>query len=462
LAALQRTLDFALAQLREGDESVAQVLSKSASTGEVFSRCRDLELRLAWVQRLWVYFRDKLDQRDGDTPSTRRSREVLEAADDIIWSCYAPPFRYQKRPLHSAPLAYIAPLAMANAATREDAPDELESDVDATFLNACLEQLPMPLIGLPPSFVDNPWWLVLVAHETGHHVQNDLTPGGAELIKDFAALLQNAVKTSGVPNADATAWFSRGKEVFADIYSVLCVGPAAIQALAEMILSLPETMLASAPRYPAPLVRLRLLAEVADQLGVNGTAALPAEVVTQIAELENLNDPEPEARRALVDLKLIPHLAKAALNIPLGDLPTFPNLMFFDKADFLAGSSYVEWAGRFAARKDVTPASDIAAARWLVGAAFAASIPLANNAVADPAVGPPKPADETFSDEPLRSSLLPSVVAGREPGLRALGGNAKAGPMAPNPAFADLIVRTPAARLRNPAAPAKSTGPAIP
>src|SRR5215469_10099879 len=53
----------------------------------VYARCRKIDRRTLWVERLFSYFQTKFDQR-----LDSRYQTLLEAADEVVWSCYAQPF----------------------------------------------------------------------------------------------------------------------------------------------------------------------------------------------------------------------------------------------------------------------------------------------------------------------------------------------------------------------------------
>ena len=75
--------------------------------------------------------------------------------------------------------------------------------------------------------------------------------------------------------AGGLRWRPWHEEIFADLYSVLMIGPWAAWALAELVWGADRAMLDdSYPRYPAPIIRLMFMAEVADRLHVDPAPAL--------------------------------------------------------------------------------------------------------------------------------------------------------------------------------------------
>src|SRR5262249_45617822 len=144
------------------------------------------ERRLALIDRLFGFFRHKLDQRD-DEPLCA----ALDAADEVIRSLYVQPFRAAGLAEPAAPLAYVEPAFSPRAIPRDEPPTELRTDDDV--LRAALARLPVGVVGLPPWFEEGPWTLVVLAHEVGHHVHFDLAPGYA-LVKRVGEVLKQAAE----------------------------------------------------------------------------------------------------------------------------------------------------------------------------------------------------------------------------------------------------------------------------
>src|SRR5262249_34113269 len=146
---------------------------------------------------------------------------------------------------------------------RNEPPQDLRSDVDAEYLGEMLREIPIPVVALPPGCVDEPWRLAYIAHEVGHHVQTDFLPKD-ELITKIGVLLQETVDTR---------WRPWSHEIFADLYSLLTLGPWALWALTEAVWGAPSRMLDDTNgRYPCPLVRLLLMKALADRLCLDGNS----------------------------------------------------------------------------------------------------------------------------------------------------------------------------------------------
>ena len=218
------------------------------ATGDVYTACTAIDAATGWVRRLWDYYRRRFDQRQDDLLGP-----LLDAADEVVWSLFAPAFPNEKsRP--PAPLCTIDPTAQPWAReSHRPLPPEVSNDSQATVLDVYLRTVPIPLLGMPAWVVDSPWWLVYLGHEVGHHVQRD-----ADLVVKWADWLDSV---SGRPS-----WGNRGEEVFADVFSVLALGGWAAFALADAVWASPSSMIRASERYPAPVVRIELTARLAEKL----------------------------------------------------------------------------------------------------------------------------------------------------------------------------------------------------
>ena len=233
------------------------------TTGAAYAECTRMERQIAWLWRAWDYFRAKFDQR-----LDSRYADTLLAADEVVWSCYRPFFRQPlgERIPDPAPLPYIemeySPVAVRSdqAAVLGGRPDHQE------LLAIAFQKLPMPILKLPVSAITNPWVLALIAHETGHFVQRMVSSSPLQFVADFRALVEKA--------AGNAAWDGWSAEIFADWYSVLTMGQWALHPIAQFGAG---DVAANARRgavYPSLLVRLELMAALADAYGFPGTAAL--------------------------------------------------------------------------------------------------------------------------------------------------------------------------------------------
>ncbi|MGH3170692.1 MAG: hypothetical protein ACRDN0_33070, partial [Trebonia sp.] len=232
--------------------------------GEAYDECRQQDRKLLHARRLWQWYAEKLGQRAvGD----EMTAQTLKAADEIIWSCWKTAFTTMGAPVPAAPIAYVVPEFSASATPRTDPPAGLRPGAD-DLLRKHIERLPVPVVGLPPVCVRRPWWLIVAAHETGHHIQFE-TEGLEQRAQE--AIAAAVCDTTASPSL-ARTWRKWSRELFADACSVLFTGPAAIWAVRELE-TRPAKALRESPSgtYPPPLVRFAVLDAVAEQAGFPAT-----------------------------------------------------------------------------------------------------------------------------------------------------------------------------------------------
>jgi hypothetical protein len=224
----------------------------------VYAECRQADTRLHYVRKLWRYYADKFDQRAG--PEGDPMAQTLRAADEVIWSCWKTALKnlgMSPEFYATAPLAYLSPQFAASTTHRTDYPRDLGPSLDSVFAGH-VRQLPIPVIALPPGCQRRPWWLVVAAHEVGHHIQWSL-PGVEERTRDAV--------TAAVDGRLAAAWPRWHQELFADACAVLLTGPAAIWAITELETG-PVIGMTLKSRYPPPPVRLAVARAVAGKAGL--------------------------------------------------------------------------------------------------------------------------------------------------------------------------------------------------
>jgi hypothetical protein len=364
---LEEVLVRALAQL--GGE-IAK-LPGTRPLGSVYAECARFDRNIAWVRRLWEYFALKFDQR-----RNVRFQPVLAAADEIVWSCYAEAFQNAAgaAPRGPAPLPYLEPLFAPHALPRVDIPPDLRSEVDRDFLSACLEQLPISLIALPTVCVDAPWWLILLGHEVGHHVQFDLIPP-RQLFAAFGKFLAKAGEQEMA--GEGERWKRWSPEIFADAFSVHALGPWAARGITELETKDDVTMMseivAEKSAYPAPWVRLNFLAAVAEQLDENDTIAregVPAGDLPQVAPGDKAAFQRQQTERAL---KAAPGIAKTIVKNSVEQLGTFQKLCGWQPAYFSPGGSVDQWAQALQGDPaDFMPEQTLHTPRLVISGAWAA------------------------------------------------------------------------------------------
>lgn len=369
---------------------------------ELYAACRQMDLRNAWIRRLFGYFRAKFDQRDDPKLSP-----LLDGADEMIWSCHAPAWKAAVGKVPAAPLAYIEPLFSPRAIPKDDPPPELETQIDAPFLKEFLAALPVPVIALPTSCLGAPWWLVVVAHECGHHLQRELE-ADLELVKRFADELRAAIEPTPEGGADPSAaerWARWGQEIFADVYSVLCTGRSALSVVAEFEWAEDAVMTQRRSLYPAPLVRLALMAETLHQLLRKLPAPAPqadaADLLgPELARLRSRVESQPVSaaeQQTAVDLALTPRVAAAALSAVVKGPHTLKAISGWDLYPAGPGAKLSEWAKKLRSQdSNLYAPPEAASARRIVAAGFES--------------WQEAPAGDDASHETVRSKLAKAVL----------------------------------------------------
>lgn len=276
LQAIRSVLLGAVDELR----SNLALLDLNRLPGNVYDECRDYDEAIVWLERLWDYFRAKFDQRDDQ----HRLGPLLKAADEVVWSCYRQVVlraraRDPRLPLRPSPLAFVAP-EYSPAAVQSDRPlpPDLVLSADLSFLADYVKSLPVPVVRLPPWCIDSPWWLIYVGHEVGHHIQHDLN-----LVGHVREGLEQVAAAHHLPESDVKLWGRWGEEIFADVFSVITMGPWAVWAIAEVERSTPAEMVKPKQFYPPPIIRLALLARTAEKLKMDLGAALDGILIEAIA-----------------------------------------------------------------------------------------------------------------------------------------------------------------------------------
>jgi hypothetical protein len=384
---------FLTAAVGEIEKDLKNV-SSSQPDYEVYESCRSAELRLLWVRRIWEFFREKFDQRDLDSTA-----ETLRAADEVVWSCYQEIFRNASVDVPEcdpgpAPLPFIESRFSPEAMPKDLVPQDLRRDVDLTFLKEYLEELPIPLVRLPPTCVDSPWCLVLLGHELGHHVHARLLPQ-RQLVTDFAAGVGAAAGTKG--EEAKNRWGTWSHEIFADLYSVLMMGPWAACAMLELELSKPTSMLVRRGAYPQAAVRLQLMTDWITTLGMPGT-------LYGSYDFRAMVQGNPEAEE---DMGLVQAVVAAAANFFIAGQPLHVR-SGFRSVYYTQYGAVEEWEGKLAAGGDPAPWKVIQAPRVLTSASMAVWHEIRTAQQPDPK-----------RLETLRRSALKLIALNREEGSRA-------------------------------------------
>ncbi len=401
----------------------------------LWSEARRLDRALVWIRRVWEYFRRRFDQRDHP-----RMKELLAAADEVVWSCYVEPFRASGRTHPAAPLPYIEDRFSPQTIPREDPPPDLQSDVDAAFLTRYLSELPVAVIGLPPTCLEHPWWLVYLAHEVGHQVQYDLISDPKwGLVGSFGRLVAETAGGSETPAGKR--WTGWGRELFADLYSVLMVGPAAIWGILELEYADTAGLLRSKSSYPAPVIRLSVMAQMLAKLGVDSQPCLRGLDLNGFAT----GDPIPELRRDLraevaADLQIVPALVARLEHEPLVDDKTLPQLCAWSTRAFEEDGIAYEWSEKLVGKDPPYPEKDVTAARLSTAGAVLAWSRICEEAVTAGTTGEAIAAGRDAARTHLKEMALATIPRCREEGTRAAESSSTADVKEHGQALASLVL----------------------
>ncbi|MDX1418171.1 MAG: hypothetical protein R3293_28485, partial [Candidatus Promineifilaceae bacterium] len=234
--------------------------------------------KMLGIYRIWSYFRSKLNLR-----RDQQFEKLLRCADELAWDCYQPARAkaldsgfIELEALKEPPLVYFIGAASpeAQARTTPFIPEGL-SDRDIIDFAALVLSLPVPIVGVPWFQLNHLPALPVVAHEVGHAVETDF-----QLTEPTIALFNELVTDP----QRREAWLSWRKEVFADVYASICMGPAYLVALIDFLLAekddieKEERLPGNWGDYPTRSLRVLLNLKVLDKLNLLQFAGEPVEL----------------------------------------------------------------------------------------------------------------------------------------------------------------------------------------
>jgi hypothetical protein len=365
-----------------------------AGEGFVYPACRRIDTKAAFVRRYWRWFADKFDQRRTEGPFAK----TLRAADEVAWSLYATAFPEPEDRVGAPPLSFIDAEYEPHTTvrTRPQHGLRVKDDLDE-LLAALITELPIPVIGLPTTCVDEPWLLILLAHEVGHHVASD-----ALLIDKFAAELVAPLDDEEELAELSPQWVTWSAEVFADCFGVLATGPGLAWALAELERSTDEEMAEGGERYPPAFTRWALMVALARAAG--------APVPNSIAQAADAAD-VPAGSGAHEHADALKRIAKR-LGTGTGPVPVeLRTRAGFSAQALKAGGAVLNWRDQMRAHGPLVDVQSRSAPRQLVAASVPAWLDEVANAPDVAALG------ETRST--LGTWLVEQLVRCHEPVERA-------------------------------------------
>lgn len=244
----------------------------SASADGTIADLPEIRRAVGTIHLLWDFFRDKLAQRD-----TAAYCAHLGVADDLAWACYEP-FLAEARAagsvtdqeLKEPPLVFYstdrAPYAQAR--TKALHPPGLDSK-DLEQVSAELRRLPVPVIGMPWAVANKLPEVVLIGHEAGHVIAEDL-----KLAPELREVFTDVVLTDDDHGKRRLVWMAWRDEIFADMIGVLATGSAFLNGLAAEIAGA-ESEISQAKietdrpgRYPTAALRVAVCTGVLEKLDI--------------------------------------------------------------------------------------------------------------------------------------------------------------------------------------------------
>lgn len=266
-----RRLVRRLGKLREVLDTDIGNLRTTGASG--MARGYALERDVLLLHNMWEFYRSRLAQRF--VPWMKR---FLDAADDYAWACLQPVIAAAVAAKHvTAASVREPPLTFLNgewspfASTRGTAlmseaisPSETERQA---FIRE-VKSLPLSVLGLPWYQLSHLPDVLILAHEIGHVVEDDL-----ELTASLTDVLTRTVAARAIPGDRASAWQAWLGEAFADTFGTVAGGRGFGCALADFVTLDVKMIRAEAvgfPNwgpYPTTDLRLRLVAGALDVLG---------------------------------------------------------------------------------------------------------------------------------------------------------------------------------------------------
>jgi hypothetical protein len=170
---------------------------------------RQIESTALELHRMWEFFRSKLAMRKVDW-----FQPYLDAVDDFAWACYKPARdlagaagTVSPTALKEPPLVFFgggwSPFAMSR-----DFPFDAEAVPGEPLRNdafkSALKKLPLPVVGIPWFQIGHLPDAVVIGHEVGHLVEDDL---------GLKPTVSNLIAGAADPS-QAAAWRSWSGEIF--------------------------------------------------------------------------------------------------------------------------------------------------------------------------------------------------------------------------------------------------------
>ena len=292
--------------------------ASATSAAPAWADIERLERRILVAMQIWDSYRAKWALRV--EPGLRLTLDLI---DDLAWLAYRPA---HDRALASGqldaerarlpPLVYTNPCWSPFARSRERGYELDEASGELHLVDdfePYLRCMPVPLIGIPWTLAAHLPDAVFVGHEVGHLVEDDLA---------LDTELRAVILTALAPTDDVhqQAWSRHWRsEVFADLWGVLCCGPAYALTLAELLHGAPGAASEVQPdaqgrwsAYPTRALRLGVLVQALRALEFDADAQAMQAAWLAACPVHAMSDFEPDIEAVVQALMTSPLRAFAS------------------------------------------------------------------------------------------------------------------------------------------------------
>jgi hypothetical protein len=251
-----RALDYFMRTLCRLNEESCNTLNPAGDVDTFLSGALDLTERTIKTHTIWDFFRDRLELR-----FVPQFQQPLLMADLVCHDCYSlvmdraeslqivPKHGFREYPL-------IGLVSQFSAATwrRGGRPPALEN-----------QNLPLPVVDMPWDCLVNPWELLVIAHEVGHDVDEDL----GRLSMELQPIVSRELDQLQTPMDRILQWQRWTSEILADLVGILLMGPVYARTLTGLLM-LPRHLvrrIGSATRHPPHYLRTFVNTALIHRLG---------------------------------------------------------------------------------------------------------------------------------------------------------------------------------------------------
>ncbi len=214
--------------------SLEQEITALGDDPDALGAAHALEHDVLFLYNMWEFYRAKLGQRH--VPWTRR---FLDLADEYAWACLEPVIKVavdaghiRAEDVREPPLVYLNGDWSPFAATRGLALMAETVDVtetDREMFRQEVQALPLSVLGVPWYQLSHLPDVLILAHEVGHVVEDDL-----RLTASLHAVLQAAL-ADHVGEDRREAWRCWMGEAFADVFGTLAGGRGFAFAMLDFV-----------------------------------------------------------------------------------------------------------------------------------------------------------------------------------------------------------------------------------